>query len=126
MQPPPEVLTISYRDLGDTPNERLKLVAILGVLLHRPPSFYTPQALGLTPQNWILLHNWATGNGDPQVVVAHGQGVTIRRDTSDHVLVGIDRLINDLRHVLEADSVQSDPGRLWAAVRRLVEREVAQ
>ncbi len=122
----PDVLTISYRDLGKTPSERLRLVAVLGALLHRSPSYYTPQALGLTPQDWILLHDWVTKNSDSEFIVAHSQGVTLRRDTNDHVLVGIDLLMSDLHGFLQTNSAQSSVAGLWGAVKRLVDREVAQ
>lgn len=125
MQSFPDAVTISYKDLGKTSEERLKLVVVLGAILHKPPRFYTPQALGLTPQDWILLHDWATANNDPNLIVAHNQGVTLLRDTNDHVLIGIDLLIADLHAFLLSSTTEFSAARLWTAISRLIDREVA-
>lgn len=123
---PNDILLIQYPDLGSTPDERLRVLSAIGVLLNKPVSSYLPPMLGLLLDDWDLLRAWIEQGHGKQFWHLESQGIRITRICEKHVLIGTSLLLGDLRSLVETRSLSrfSKLDEVWMLARRYAMSEI--
>jgi len=124
---PEDILFIHYTELAESPQERLHLLGLIGMLLNKLPNSYTAENLQLGDNDWRTLCAWIAQKHGSHFWHLEPQSIRILIRCEKHILMNTSQLLTDIHSLsLKEKSLleQITFDDIWTLVRHYVAVEL--
>lgn len=122
MSIPDNALQVDYLELGDTPQERALTLQAAARLPEQKRGLVSQRSLQVTREVWQSLLVWVSRT-KPDSLRREGNQIRLLRDFDGHVIIGTNRLAEDLGELGTSASAEPTLVDVWRAGRRVLTTE---
>jgi len=123
---PEDTLIIHYATLASTPEERLHVLGLIGLLLNNSTNSNTEVSLNIVEEDWLKLCLWIERKENKLFWFTEFDVIQVHQVCKSHVVIGTNLLLSDLGTVIQNREPlkQTSFGNVWEAVRQYIASEV--